>query len=381
MQGMERAQHTHPFIGDDDFDLEDDAATRVQSSPFRPGATVIGYPVVVEVEGQVVHRFDPPLNGYPPGAAYIPAPAEDEGVIMRFQPYEYDVVIGPDGGSEEDETGIYDPRVHALYAPTEETLEQAAARYAQAAHGAEPFAAEELTSRPAEEVWPSARRTPTTGGLVAAATPSFGTPQPTFAETPHARSAMPQADTRAPLGSPPAYAAAYAQAQPAQFATAKVASTAAPSRDVTTGAHESPIRSGRAILGAMLGMLAGAALWGGVGFATGGWEFKYGAIVIGFLTGALAARFGGGRSRTIGLVGAASGVVGLVLGKALFELLVQPGLTMAAHIAYHTTPIDFVFFAATAATGFVVGAGSPGRALARLRRRVPVSLPSLPSVG
>ncbi len=126
-------------------------------------------------------------------------------------------------------------------------------------------------------------------------------------------------------------------------------------------------------------MLLGAALWGGIGFLTGGLEIKYAAVAIGILTGTLAARFGGGRTRTLGMLAAATGVFGLALGKGLFELLVQPGLSLSEHIAYHTTPIDFVFFAATAVTGFGVASGlvSPRHLRARARRRLGASVPTV----
>lgn len=131
-------------------------------------------------------------------------------------------------------------------------------------------------------------------------------------------------------------------------------------------------RLDRAVLGAAAGAIAGALLWGGIGFLTGGWEFKYAAIVVGFLTGVLAARFAGGHSKTVGLIGAAAGLGSIVLGKALFEVLVQPHLTLGQHIAYHATIIDVVFYIATIATGFTVGAGvaDPRRALRRARRLV-----------
>jgi hypothetical protein len=131
----------------------------------------------------------------------------------------------------------------------------------------------------------------------------------------------------------------------------------------------------------MLGAIAGAGIWGGIGFLTGGLEVKYAAVVLGVLVGLLGAKMGRGTSKGVGIICAVLSVIGLAAGKALFELLVQPGLTLAGHIAYHTTPIDFIFFGATLVTGYLVGSGraSPSRLLRR-RPTVSVGVPGVPGV-
>lgn len=128
-----------------------------------------------------------------------------------------------------------------------------------------------------------------------------------------------------------------------------------------------------ALLGGVAAAVLGALLWGIVGKVTGGWEFKYGAVVIGIMAGAGVALMGKGQSPLLGIVAAAFGLVGIVAGKALFELLVHSGWTMGEHIAYHMTFIDFIFYAATAAAGFGV-AGTPAGApvLNKIRDAVPM---------
>ncbi|MEM9190603.1 MAG: hypothetical protein AAGF12_15565 [Myxococcota bacterium] len=129
----------------------------------------------------------------------------------------------------------------------------------------------------------------------------------------------------------------------------------------------------RAIGGAGIGILTGASIWGCVGFLTGGWEFKYGAILIGRLTGVLVSKGAGVPSKAMGVVAAGASLASLLFGKVLFEVLVHPGFTMSQHIAYHTTVIDFIFFAATAAAGFAVASTSGGIAKLRgfVRRFIP----------
>jgi len=151
-----------------------------------------------------------------------------------------------------------------------------------------------------------------------------------------------------------------AQAQPP-------AAPGAQSNFAPPGGEPGP-RLGRGLLGAVVGAALGAALWGGIGFVTGGWEFKYGAIVIGLLTGGGAALLAGGRTKTLGIAAAVLGFAGIAAGKVLFELLVQPGLTLAEHIAYHTTPIDLVFYAATVGTAYAVAATQSGGLLLRRAR-------------
>jgi hypothetical protein len=172
--------------------------------------------------------------------------------------------------------------------------------------------------------------------------------QPSFAQPVHAHvvpPTQPMPSFPAPMG-PTAALSVPAAPQPEA------------STSVATPSADEPRRGGRAIAGALLGALAGAALWGAIGFVTGGYELKYGALLIGVLTGGGASLLGRGTSRGFGVLGGAFGLVGILLGKALFELLVQPTLTMAEHIAYHTTPIDFIFYGATVVTGFAVGSGT-----------------------
>jgi hypothetical protein len=142
--------------------------------------------------------------------------------------------------------------------------------------------------------------------------------------------------------------------QPPLFA-APAPTPVPPSQDA---ASTQELRGGRALFGALLGAIAGAILWGAVGYLTGGYEFKYGAILIGLFTGVGASRLGGGHSKGVGALGAVFGLAGILTGKALFEILVQPHLTLGQHIAYHATTIDLVFYAATVVTGFAVGAGT-----------------------
>jgi hypothetical protein len=134
----------------------------------------------------------------------------------------------------------------------------------------------------------------------------------------------------------------------------------------------------RGILGAFLAALLGAALWGVVGKLTGGWEFKYFAVVIGVLTGGAASFLAGRPTKIMGIVGGVFGLISILGGKALFELLVQPELSMADHIAYHTTVIDLIFYGVTVVVGFTVGTTGGLRTQARrLFRRFPVRLPFL----
>lgn len=129
----------------------------------------------------------------------------------------------------------------------------------------------------------------------------------------------------------------------------------------------------RALGASALGVLVGAVIWGGVGFITGGWEFKYGAVLIGLIVGGLALKGAGRASRSVGIAAGVMSLVSLLLGKAFFEMLVHPGFSMGEHIAYHTTIIDLIFYGATAVTGFAV-AGSPGainRVKAQLGRYIP----------
>jgi len=161
---------------------------------------------------------------------------------------------------------------------------------------------------------------------------------------------------------------------PSYPAPAEVAEAAARDTEVPQ-----QLRGGRALFGALLGAIAGALLWGAVGYLTGGWEFKYGAVLIGLFTGVGASRLGGGHSKAVGALGAVFGLAGILTGKALFEILVQPHLTLGEHIAYHATPIDLIFYGATVVTGFAVGAGalSPRTIFSRGRRVLRHYIPAI----
>ena len=140
-------------------------------------------------------------------------------------------------------------------------------------------------------------------------------------------------------------------------------------RDRNTAVDGKPIRLGKAFVGAAIGAIAGAVLWGVVGLITGGYEFKYGAVIIGVLTGGGAALLGGGQSKMIGILGGAAGLFGLIAGKLLFNTFVFHDPFV---ITYHLTVIDFIFYAATVVTGFVVGALPQGEyVLGRARQLVP----------
>jgi len=137
----------------------------------------------------------------------------------------------------------------------------------------------------------------------------------------------------------------------------------------TTRIDGKSISLGKAFVGAAIGAVAGAILWGIAGLITGGWEFKYGAIVIGVLTGAGAALLGGGQSKMVGVLGGVAGLFGLIAGKLLFNILVFHDPFV---ISYHLTAIDFIFYAATVVTGFGIGALPQGEyVLGRARQLIP----------
>lgn len=150
-------------------------------------------------------------------------------------------------------------------------------------------------------------------------------------------------------------------------------------QNLTPSAESTPANTSMpgALLGGVVAAVLGALLWGIVGKITGGWEFKYGAVVIGIMAGAGVALMGRGQSPVFGIVAAVFGLGGILAGKVLFELLVHSGWTMGEHIAYHLTFIDFIFYAATAAAGFGV-AGTPAGApvLNKIRDAVPMLRPS-----
>ena len=169
----------------------------------------------------------------------------------------------------------------------------------------------------------------------------------------------------------PVVAAAPAAALPAAHAPGAAPYPAHAATPVATGATQEPgLRLGRALVGTAAAAFAGALLWGGIGFITGGWEFKYAAVAIGVLTGLAASRAAGGHSKAVGALGGAFGLGSILMGKVFFELLVQPHLTFGQHIAYHATFMDLIFYAATVVTGFSIGAGaaSPRRLIAGARR-------------
>jgi hypothetical protein len=174
----------------------------------------------------------------------------------------------------------------------------------------------------------------------------------------------------APAFAAPAFAAAPAAMAPA-FASPPEAQLSAPDQATPEGIPKASIK--RALAGSVAGVFLGAAIWGGVGFITGGWEFKYGAVLIGLIVGGLALKGAGAPSKAVGITAGAMSLVSLLLGKMLFELLVHPGFSMGEHIAYHTTIIDLIFYGATAATGFFVAssAGALGKVKAQLGRYIP----------
>lgn len=167
------------------------------------------------------------------------------------------------------------------------------------------------------------------------------------------------------------------EAQVSQDASAFVPMPAAqqpthrPPAGAEGGAQKANIK--RALGSSLVGVFIGAAIWGGVGFLTGGWEFKYGAILIGFIVGGLALKGAKAPSKSVGIAAGVMSLLSLILGKVLFELLVHPEFSMGEHIAYHTTIIDLIFYGATAATGFVVAStsGAIDKVKARLGRYIP----------
>jgi hypothetical protein len=349
---MHAHSHSYPHPIDHD-DTDDDEATLVCPSPFlamlanegraaspadpefgpmesgvvQAGQTKLakGYP-----SAPVQHTFTEPLRGYPQSAAYVPR--HEETYVGGHGDWEH-VFQSPTG-----------------YAPT--------AAMAQTAADQIPITVElpPTTEMPAVQAAPQPPQPslPATIGMPAVTHQH----QPTAPAPSFGRTVVPLSSV-APEASQPLVidsgSVAYAAADPQPALFAAPAPTPVPP---TQAEPKQQLRGGRALFGALLGAIAGAVLWGAVGYLTGGYELKYGAILIGLFTGVGAARLGGGHSKGAGALGAVFGLAGILTGKALFEILVQPHLTLGQHIAYHTTPIDLVFYAATVVTGFAVGAGT-----------------------
>jgi hypothetical protein len=334
--------HAYPCTPHDDYDLDDEDPTLVQESPYlalmaaeaeeaaqdaptTPLAEALCVDHTVLAMGYpsppipIQHTFTEPLRGYPEGAAYVP---------------------------RHDETGL-----HATFAAPATVRDYAASHH-------------EHPPAPVEIVLET-YHTPSLPKTEAMPAVTLGTPLPP--RYGHNVVALPAAGPEAsqPLVVDEGGAIEYAHRSSVQ---APAPSAGSP-RVMQPAPRAESVHGGRALFGALLGALAGALLWGAVGYLTGGYELKYGAILIGLFTGAGAAGLGGGHSKGVGALGAVFGLAGILMGKVLFEILVQPHLTFAAHIAYHTTPIDLVFYGATVVTGFAVGAGtlSPSAIISRGR--------------
>ncbi|RLB51355.1 MAG: hypothetical protein DRJ42_16980 [Deltaproteobacteria bacterium] len=361
------AEHRPLYLNDD---LEDDA-TVVSPSPFgldevltnpmamslplaeAPTALAVGYPAQ---PAPVKPTFTEPLRGYPPGAAYVPQRLDQLAVPGS-------IVTGP--------TAVPATRVVAM-------------AHARAVHHGAPVAAVG-TGRLANRTVPMAVATDLRQMQASpVASPYLGaaaTPQADgYADSGVRRSlsaALPAAPAAAfPATQAPAPGAA---PYPAHGAVAAVPAAVAAVPAASAATQEPGLRFSRSVVATVVAALAGAVLWGGIGFITGGWEFKYAAVAIGALTGLAASRFAGGHSKSIGALGAVFGLCSILMGKMLFELLVQPHLTFGQHIAYHTTFVDLIFYAATAVTGFSIGAGmtNPRIVVARVRRLASRYLPGI----
>ncbi len=293
----------------------------------------------------VQHTFTEPLRGYPQAAAFVPR-HEETGVFC----------------TEEDDDGGYGPTMVMMSAATDAdtTLPPTQAMPAvQPAAFAPTMEAPVYPPYQSQPSLPPTMAMPAFSAQSAAPAPSYGhnvvalpvvapeATQPLVADAggvSYANQNQSPAYFAAPIPTP---------APPAGPSSANAAPSHAPATQATK-----ELRGGRALFGALLGAILGAILWGGVGWLTGGYEFKYGAILIGLFTGVGAAQLGGGHSKGVGALGAVFGLAGILTGKALFEILVQPHLSLGEHIAYHATPIDLVFYGATIVTGFAVGAGT-----------------------
>ncbi len=349
------AEHRPLYLDDD----PEDDATVVSPSPFcledvltnpmamslplaeAPTALAVGYPAHATA---VTPTFTEPLRGYPPGAAYVPQRLEQAVVLATF------------GAAP---VALPNTRIgtmaHARALP--QGAPAAAVGTGRPANRTVPMAVaadlRQMQASPVASPYLGAAATPQADGYA-----DSGIRRSLSAVLPAApAAAFPATQAPAPGAAPyPAHGAV-----PAAIAAVPAA---------TAPTQEPGLRFGRSVMATVVAALAGALLWGGIGFITGGWEFKYAAVAIGALTGLAASRFAGGHGKAIGALGAVFGLCSILMGKVLFELLVQPHLTFGQHIAYHTTFIDLLFYAATAVTGFSIGAGvaNPRMLVARARR-------------
>ncbi len=121
-----------------------------------------------------------------------------------------------------------------------------------------------------------------------------------------------------------------------------------------------------AIAGAVGGALALGLVYGVVGRFVG--EFSYVACLIGFASGAAAAKLGGGRNLVVGAIAAASSLFAVLGAKLIVGAPEGYGF-----IEYHTTLFDIIFcYVACPAAAFAVAGTDKARALLR---KLPVRLP------
>jgi hypothetical protein len=121
-----------------------------------------------------------------------------------------------------------------------------------------------------------------------------------------------------------------------------------------------------AVAGALGGAIALALVYGVVGRFVG--EFSYVACLIGFASGAAAAKLGGGRNLVVGAVAAASSLLAVLGAKLIVGAPEGYGF-----IEYHTTLFDIIFcYVACPAAAFAVAGTDKAR---ELLRRLPVRLP------
>jgi len=135
---------------------------------------------------------------------------------------------------------------------------------------------------------------------------------------------------------------------------------------VEDAAQGGEVKLPMAIAGALGGAIALALVYGVVGRFVG--EFSYVACLIGFASGAAAAKLGGGRNLVVGAIAAVSSLVAVLGAKLIVGAPEGYGF-----IEYHTTMFDILFcYVACPAAAFAVAGTDKAR---ELLRKLPVRLP------
>lgn len=121
-----------------------------------------------------------------------------------------------------------------------------------------------------------------------------------------------------------------------------------------------------AVLGAAVASVVGAAVWGGVTYATG-YQIAYVAIAVGFLVGFTVRSLGHGATPPFGVVGGAFSLFGCALGNLLgvvgflaketedsyFATLGNLNVEVAVELMKFTfSPMDLLFYGIAAFCGF-----------------------------